>query len=188
MAHPTPLRPVGRFAAARRRFTQAAGLPFADLLPADAVARAVAAEGVRFRDCLFPSAVTPWVFLSQVLDAAHCCRQTPAKARKEVGMRLPAYNPIRGVMARAAGRLPWEASFAGAVRTAAAFAPLAWAADEGEWQVIADRLWAVGAEHRVSDRPGRCEPRAQKRRPQTYPLLNQPRDHARARLTARRCA
>ena len=117
--------------------------------------------------------------------------KTPAMARKEVWAHLPAYNPIRGVMARAAceaGLLPWEVSFAGAVRTVVAFAPLAWATDEGEWEEIARRLLAALAEHRVNDRPGRCEPRAQKRRPQTYPLLNEPRDRARARLTARRCA
>ncbi len=119
--------------------------------------------------------------------------KTPAMARKEVWMHLLAYNLIRGVMAQAAreaGLLPWEVSFAGAVQTVVAFVPLAawsgWKADE--WEEIARRLRAAVAEHRVNDRPGRCEPRAQKRRPQTYPLLNEPRDRARARLTARRCA
>ena len=106
-------------------------------------------------------------------------------------MHLLAYNLIRGVMARAvreAGLLPWEVSFAGAVRTVVAFMPLAWAAEADQWEEIARRLRAAVAEHRVNDRPGRCEPRARKRRPQTYPLLNEPRDRARARLTARRCA
>ena len=103
---------------------------------------------------------------------------------------LLAYNLIRGLMAQAAreaGLLPWQVSFAGAVQTVVAFAPLAWAAADTTWEEIARRLLAALAEHRVNDRPGRCEPRAQKRRPQTYPLLNEPRDHARARLTARRC-
>jgi hypothetical protein len=117
--------------------------------------------------------------------------KTPAMARKEVWAHLLAYNLIRGLMARAAhesGLLPWQVSFAGAVQTVTAFAPLAWAAKDGEWQEIARRLRAALAEHRVNDRPGRCEPRAQKRRPQTYPLLNEPRDRARDRLTAKRCA
>ncbi len=116
--------------------------------------------------------------------------KTPAMARKEAWMHLLAYNLIRGVMARAAheaGLLPWALSFAGAVQTVVAFAPLAWTAREEEWAGIAGRLRAAVAEHRVHDRPGRCEPRAQKRRPQTYPLLNEPRDQARARLTARPC-
>ena len=90
--------------------------------------------------------------------------KTPAMARKEVWMHLLAYNLIRGVMAQAAreaGLLPWEVSFAGAVQTVVAFAPLAWAADEGEWEEIARRLRAAIAEHRVNDRPGRCEPRGE---------------------------
>jgi Transposase DDE domain len=117
--------------------------------------------------------------------------KTPAMARKEVWAHLLAYNLIRGLMARAAqeaGLLPWQVSFAGAVQTATAFAPLAWAAKDGEWEEIGRRLRAALVEHRVNDRPGRCEPRAQKRRPQTYPLLNEPRDRARDRLTAKRCA
>ncbi len=79
MAHRSPPRACGQLSAVRRRFAEAAGLPFAGLLPADAVDRAVAAEGVRFRDRLFPPAVTLWVFLSQVLDAAHCRRQAVAR-------------------------------------------------------------------------------------------------------------
>ena len=57
-----------------------------------------------------------------------------------------------------------------------------------EWEEIARRLRAAIAEHRVNDRPGLCEPLAQKRWPQTYPLLNEPRDRARTRLKAKRCA
>jgi hypothetical protein len=117
--------------------------------------------------------------------------KTPAMARKEVWAHLLAYNLIRGLMARAAqesGLLPWQVSFAGAVQTVTAFAPLAWGVEEAAWEEIGQRLRAALAEHRVNDRPGRCEPRAQKRRPQTYPLLNEPRDRARERLTAKRCA
>ena len=57
--------------------------------------------------------------------------------------------------------MPWALSFAGAVQTVVAFAPLAWTAREEEWAGIAGRLRAAVAEHRVHDRPGRCEPRAQ---------------------------
>ena len=83
-------------------------------------------------------------------------------ARKEVWAHLLAYNLIRGLMAQAAreaGLLPWQISFAGAVQTVTAFVPLAWAAGEGQWDGIARRLRAALAEHRVNDRPGRCEPR-----------------------------
>jgi hypothetical protein len=116
--------------------------------------------------------------------------KTPAMARKEVWTHLLAYNLIRSLMAQAAGQaglLPWQVSFAGAVQTVVAFAPLAWAATDDAWQEVARRLLAALTQHRVHDRPGRCEPRAQKRRPQTYPLLNEPRDRARERLTAKCC-
>jgi hypothetical protein len=39
---------------------------------------------------------------------------------------------------------------------------------------VADLL-AVIAEAAVPERPGRCEPRAVRRRPKPYPLLNKPR-------------
>jgi hypothetical protein len=117
--------------------------------------------------------------------------QTPAMVRKEIWAHLLAYNLIRGLMARAAaeaGLLPWQLSFAGAVQTVVAFAPLAWASDPGDWERIAGELRAALCAHRVCDRPGRVEPRARKRRPKHYPLLNEPRDRARSRLTRGRCA
>ena len=55
--------------------------------------------------------------------------------------------------------MPWQVSFAGAVQTVVAFAPLAWTAEEGAWEEIGRRLLAALAEHRVNDRPGRFEPR-----------------------------
>ena len=44
------------------------------LLPAHKVRQAIAAEGVQFRERLFPPLVTLWVFLLQVLDADGSCR------------------------------------------------------------------------------------------------------------------
>ena len=85
---------------------------------------------------------------------------------------------IRGLMAQAAaeaGLLPWQLSFAGAVQTVVAFAPLAWASEQEEWEALGVALRVALREHRVCDRPGRVEPRKQKRRPQHYPLLMEPR-------------
>ena len=116
--------------------------------------------------------------------------EMPLVAGKEVWPQLLGYNLIRrrrGQAAGQAGWLPWQVSCAGAVQTVVAFAPLAWAATDDAWKEIARQLLEALTQHRVNDRPGRCEPRAQKRRPQTYPLLNEPRDQARARLTARSC-
>lgn len=104
--------------------------------------------------------------------------KTPAMARKEVWAHLLAYNLIRGLMAQAAqeaGLLPWQVSFAGAVQTAVAFAPLAWTAEEGAWEGIARRLLAALAEHRVNDRPGRIEPRAEAQTPDLPAAQRAPR-------------
>ena len=49
-----------------------------ELLPAQTVEAAVAAEGVRFRHCLFTPLVTLWTFLTQVLSADGSCRQAVA--------------------------------------------------------------------------------------------------------------
>jgi hypothetical protein len=117
--------------------------------------------------------------------------KTPGMVRKEIWAHLFAYNLIRGLMAGAAaeaGLLPWQLSFAGAVQTVVAFAPLAWMSEAEEWEAIASELRVVLREQRVCDRPGRVEPRAQKRRPQHYPLLTEPRDRARSRLIQGRCA
>ncbi|HEY7310956.1 MAG TPA: IS4 family transposase [Gemmataceae bacterium] len=117
--------------------------------------------------------------------------KTPGMVRKEIWAHLLAYNLIRGLMAQAAseaGLLPWQLSFAGAVQTVVAFAPLAWAAEAEAWEQLGGALRAALREHRVCERPGRVEPRAQKRRPQHYPLLMESRDRARSRLIQGRCA
>ncbi len=44
------------------------------LLPARKVREAIAAEGLKYRDRLFPPLVTLWTFLFQVLDADGSCR------------------------------------------------------------------------------------------------------------------
>ena len=43
-------------------------------------------------------------------------------------------------------------------------------------------LFALIAQQRVGNRPGRIEPRAIKRRPKPYPLLTKPRDQASAEV------
>jgi DDE family transposase len=117
--------------------------------------------------------------------------KTPRMVGKEIWAHLLAYNLIRGLMAQAAseaGLLPWQLSFAGAVQTVVAFAPLAWAWEPEEWEQLGEALREALREHRVCERPGRVEPRAQKRRPQHYRLLMESRDRARSRLIQGRCA
>ena len=119
------------------------------------------------------------------MDVLRC--QTPEMVRKEVWAHLLAYNLVRQVMARAAQEakiLPVQLSFTGAVQAINAFAGIAWKA--ADWEEVWRRLRAAVASQRVGDRPNRYEPRARKRRPKEYPLLNVPRDKARARCRSGR--
>jgi hypothetical protein len=125
--------------------------------------------------------------LKQTLQMDVLRGQSPAMVRKEIWAHLLAYNVLRGVMAAAAqtaGVVPVELSFKGALQTVKAFAAVLWTASAEELEEVCRRLRAAIARHRVGDRPHRAEPRARKRRPKGYPLLNEPRQEARARLAA----
>ncbi len=111
--------------------------------------------------------------------------KTPAMVRKEIWVHLLAYNLVRTAMAEAAaaaGIEPREISFAGAVQSIVAFAPVMELADERDLPRLERVLLRAIARHRVGDRPDRCEPRAVKRRAKPIALLTVPRDVARQRL------
>jgi Transposase DDE domain len=114
------------------------------------------------------------------MDVLRC--QSPGLVRKEVWAHLLAYNLVRGLMAQAAREakvLPVQLSFKGAVQAVNAFAAVWQAARPVDREEVCRRLRAAVAEHRVGDRPNRSEPRARKRRPKEYALLNHPRGKAR---------
>lgn len=119
-------------------------------------------------------------------DVLRC--QTPALVRQEVWAHRLAYNLVRGLMAElggaalAAGLLPVQLSFKGAVQAVNAFAVVLWSAGAAELEEGCHRLREAIASHEVGNRPNRYEPRRRKRRPKEYPLLNEPRRQARARL------
>ncbi len=117
------------------------------------------------------------------MDVLRC--MTPEMVEKEVWMHLLAYNLIRGVMAKAAkthDKQPRRISFKGALQTMAAFdGALRWAPPEIREYLIQVMLRAI-SEHQVGDRPGRVEPRANKRRPKSQDYLMEPRRLARKRL------
>jgi len=117
------------------------------------------------------------------MDVLRCKR--PEMVEKEVWAHLLANNLIRRAMSRAAeaaGRSPREVSFKGALQTMTAFQDALRWTEKGQRQ----RLWAVLlaeiGRHRVADRPGRVEPRANKRRPKPTRFLVEPRRDARKRL------
>jgi hypothetical protein len=119
------------------------------------------------------------------MDILRC--QSPEMVVKEIWMHLLAYNLIRGVVAQAArahGRAPRRVSFTGAWQTMKAFHESLVGASPAERQRLVVVMLKAIAGHRVGDRPGRVEPRANKRRPKKQRYLNEPRREARKRLMA----
>lgn len=111
------------------------------------------------------------------MDVLRC--QSPKMIHKELEMFLIAYNLIRALAAAASAGddVPVERiSFKGTVDASRQYSlALAQARSQKKRrQLVADLLRVIALDQ-VPDRPGRREPRAVKRRPKPYPLLNQPR-------------
>ena len=140
------------------------------LFPAHALARAYARRW-RLEMCLRDLKTTLG------MEALRC--QSPAMARKEMLTFLIAHNLARGVMAEAASL--YEAaleriSFKGTLDALRQYSAASSAARN---QKVRQQLWQDLLLNLVRDpvplRPERSEPRALKRRPKPYPLLNKPR-------------
>ena len=116
------------------------------------------------------------------MDILSC--NTPQMNEKEIWVHLLAYNLIRLLMAQAAFNAdvhPRQLSFKHTVQL--------WT----EWisrRLCSNRagniavLFALVAQLRVGNRPGRIEPRARKRRPKPYPWLKVPRAQARCKIAS----
>ena len=127
--------------------------------------------------------------IKQVLgmDILRC--QSPEMVEKEIAVHLLAYNLLRALLVEAARQTalaPRTLSFKAALQTLLAQGTLLWLGELSGSVIHA--LLARLADERVGDRPGRCEPRAIKRRPQPPSLLNQPRAEARRRELKRQQA
>jgi hypothetical protein len=123
--------------------------------------------------------------IKQTMNLSVLRCKTPAMIRKEIWMHLLAYNLVRTLMAQAAqeaGVEPRSISFAGAVQTINAFAPLLSGAGPLQASRLINRMLQAIGRHRVGDRPDRVEPRAVKRRAKPIAWLTVPRDQARRRL------
>lgn len=113
--------------------------------------------------------------------------ESPEMVAKEIWMHLLAYNLIRGVIVEAAqahGKKPREVSFKGALQTMTAFQDVLRPATPEERQRLFAVMLKAIAGHRVGNRPGRAEPRANKRRPKPQRYLTEPRRAARKHLLA----
>ena len=114
---------------------------------------------------------------SMGMEVLRC--QSPKLVHKELEMFLIAYNLIRCLMAAASVQhdvgLGWL-SFKGTVDSVRQFAvALAQARSRRKQTQLWEKLLEVIARDRLPQRFGRSEPRAVKRRPKPYPLLNRPR-------------
>jgi len=117
------------------------------------------------------------------MDVLRC--DSPEMVEKEVWMHMLAYNLIRGTIAQAAElhrKTPRRLSFKGALQTMTAFHDALRSATVAERSRLFGVMLKAIAGHGVGDRPGRVEPRANKRRPKKQRYLTEPRRLARKRL------
>lgn len=114
---------------------------------------------------------------SMGMEVLRC--KSPKLVHKELEMFFIAYNLIRCLMTQAATLhdVPMERlSFKGTVDSVRQFTiALAQARSRKMQQEVISQLLQVMAQDQVPDRPGRREPRAVKRRPKPYQLLNRNR-------------
>jgi len=110
------------------------------------------------------------------MDILRC--KTPEMVHKELTIYLIAYNLVRLTLLEAAQKhyAPVERlSFKGTLSTIRSWAPMFATVRKPRrralWRALLDCLAADGLPHR----PDRLEPRARKRRPKNYQLLNKPR-------------
>jgi hypothetical protein len=107
MAHATASRRGRQVGQRQQQLAQDPQLPFARLLDRPLVEEALRAEKVSFRERLFSPLVTLWVFLSQVLDPDHSCRQAVARfVAWRAAQHLPPCSADTGAYCKARRRLP----------------------------------------------------------------------------------
>ena len=114
--------------------------------------------------------------ISLGMDILRC--QTPEMIEKEIIMHVIAYNLIRATMLQAAaaqGRDIARISFKGTCQAIREWAPLLALAPARDRQRLVEAMLKAIARAPVPFRPDRTEPRAKKRRPKNYQLLNKPR-------------
>jgi len=119
------------------------------------------------------------------MDVLSC--RSPQMVRKELWTYLLAYNLVRSLMwqaAQHAGIAPLRLSFKAAVQELLASWPYASAVfRDGEWENYYTILLQSIAQHKIPQRPNRCEPRVRKRRPKNYRLMTQPREQYKKELS-----
>lgn len=108
------------------------------------------------------------------MDQLSC--KNPSNLEREIRMHFLVHNLVRRLMLQAACRHHvslQRLSFAGSLAAARRYGEaLLQARSRRKRQILQDQLLRLLAQDPVPERPGRREPRAVKRRPKPYPLLN----------------
>jgi putative transposase len=123
--------------------------------------------------------------IKQTLGMDHLRCLSPAMIRREVWMKLLAYNLIRKVLAAAAaghGHKPRQLGFTLACQTILSAWMLLATNRCTDAAALWDSMLARLAANQVANRPGRIEPRVLKRRRHRYPLMTRPRPQLRQEL------
>jgi Transposase DDE domain len=79
MPHPTTTRQARQLETLRTQFAQADALPFADLLTAERLERALDEEKATWREAIYTPVLTLWAFLSQIVSPDGSCRAAVAR-------------------------------------------------------------------------------------------------------------
>jgi hypothetical protein len=98
---------VSQVESLQRKFAQAPGLPFAELLPEEVIVQLLDELGVEFRDRDYPPLVVLAMFLGQCSDADPSLKQAVARLiAQRVAEGKPACSSNTGAYSRARQRLP----------------------------------------------------------------------------------
>jgi hypothetical protein len=107
VSHRTRGRLSRQLHSARQRLAAAPGLPFSQLMDAQTIDDALAADGGTFRERLYPPCTTLWIFLSQVLDPMQCCLQAVLRfVAYRLAHELTPCSSETGAYCQARHRLP----------------------------------------------------------------------------------
>jgi hypothetical protein len=117
------------------------------------------------------------------MDSLEC--KTPFMVEREIWAHLLAYNLVRKVGAQVAHLIeehPRSISFKATKQAILAGWQQATQLHGADYVRVEKAMLKLLRKQKVGNRPGRCEPRAVKRRPKPHKLLTEPREQARAKL------
>jgi hypothetical protein len=114
---------------------------------------------------------------------------TPDMVRKEIGVHLLAYNIIRELMVDGGikgNALPTQISFKGTLQLLNQFTPHFISIPKDKKEALYSQMLALIVKNKVGNRPGRVEPRAIRKRTQSFPTLKTDRKVEKEKILVQR--